>query len=152
MGCVGLGREFLLRRPALHPSPTLRMVRGGSQNPDVAVVPVRSSVGGPPSRDSSGPVPARSSFCFPREHAPRRHPMLRFVSVSANSPAYRDKLQANSGTAGGRASPSSDALLPLFIWLSIRLGDSGVITCKVPPSRNCMKNQQFTGSGLASGA
>src|SRR5580692_1112797 len=73
-------------------SPALRRFTGGFQNPDVAVVPVRSSVGEPPDRDNGGPAPARSSFRFPRERARRCHSGLRFDSVLPIRPVYRDKI------------------------------------------------------------
>jgi hypothetical protein len=101
MWLCAIGLNISPAQAGATPAAVLRMVRGGSQNPDVAVVPVRSSVPGPPRRDNSDPAPARSNFRFPRELAPRRRSGLRFDSVSANSPAYRDKVQASSGTATG---------------------------------------------------
>jgi len=61
-------------------------------------------------------------------------------------------MQANSGTAGGRASPSSSALVPLFLWLSLRLSNARVITCKVAQGRNRLINHRFTKAEPASGA
>ena len=86
----------------LHAPPVLRMVRDGSQSPNVAVVPVLHPVESHLIETTTVPRSREAVFRFPRERAPRRHPWLRFDSVSAKSPAYSDKMQAKSGTAGGR--------------------------------------------------
>ena len=41
---------------------------------------------------------------------------------------------------GGGFNSSPDAWFPLFLWLSIRLGNSGVILCNPPRRSNSLKN------------
>ena len=57
-----------------------------------------------PSRQQRSRAP-REEFAASREACAATPLWLRFDSVSARSPAYRDKLQAKSGTAGGRVCP-----------------------------------------------
>ena len=92
MCCVRLRRNFSCAGRRCTPRRPCAGSRAALKNPDVAVVPVRSSVGGPPHRDNSGPAPARSSFRFPRERALRCHSGLRFDSVLPIRPAYRHKI------------------------------------------------------------
>ena len=55
----------------------------------------------------------------------------------------------NQEPQGGGYSPSPGALLPLFLRLSIRLSNWGVITCKVQRGSNRLKNHRFMGGGEA---
>jgi hypothetical protein len=144
-------QETFPAQAALHPPPSLRMVRVAlktrmspwfrsghpSENrpiettalprPREAVFASRASVRRDATR-SCDSIP----FC---QFAPRIETKLR-----------RGKMQANSGIAGGRASPSPGALFPLFLLLSLRVGDSQVITCKAPQVASCLKNHQLTES------
>jgi hypothetical protein len=48
-------------------------------------------------------------------------------------------MQANPGAAEGGPNSSPDALLPLFIRLFIRVGNSVQILCKLPQAINSFK-------------